>query len=232
MHQKPSTQGRTSPRWCPAPHPGCTRSPPPRGRTSPWRCSASRPRCTRSPPPEAGQVPGQAKHTDAAHLSLGILLTGVQDDHHPYEGGGQHYLRRHHYIVTATISQTSSHETHQRTPTCGAGSVSWPRTSGLSTWQTASPTRRDRTRRSLRITGWGWGEAGKISVTVIMECCWVIQLVDLQTGFHCKQQVYWEQRNTFPDYFGCRYLCILYQTSRLKQTFEEKTKLKFNPVDI
>ena len=51
-------------------------------------------------------------------------------------------------------------------------------------------------------------------------------------GFHCKQQAYWEQSHTFPDYFGCRYLCILDQTSRLKQTFEEKTKLKFNHVDI
>ena len=31
---------------------------------------------------------------------------------------------------------------------------------------------------------------------------------------------------TFPDYFGCRYLSILDQTSRLKQSFEEKTKFK------
>ena len=42
-----------------------------------------------------------------------------------------------------------------------------------------------------------------------------------------------EQNPKFPDNFGCWYLYILDQAnSRPKQTIEEKTKLKFNHVDI
>ena len=43
---------------------------------------------------QVNTVPGQAEHIDVAYLSLGALLTGVQDNHHRYEGGGQHHLRR------------------------------------------------------------------------------------------------------------------------------------------